>query len=177
MISSKHIETPLGKLFAEANSIGITRFGFVKQSIKQQVILQDENALSTADNHILMLQQELDEYFSGARKDFTVPLSPTGTSFQIMVWNALAKIPYGITCTYLQLARNLKLPDAVRAVAGANARNPIMILVPCHRVNGTDGSLTGYAGGLKAKNFLLELESGRKMPEQLTMEFPEMPTV
>ncbi|CAM2863823.1 Methylated-DNA--protein-cysteine methyltransferase [Prescottella defluvii] len=102
---------------------------------------------------------QLTEYFAGERTEFTVPLAPRGTEFQQRVWAALRTIPYGQTWTYLQLAEHLGNVAAIRAVAAANGRNPIGIIVPCHRVVGSDGSLTGYAGGLERKQFLLDLES------------------
>lgn len=102
---------------------------------------------------------QLTEYFAGERTEFTVPLAPRGTEFQQRVWAALRTIPYGETWTYLQLAEHLGNAAAIRAVAAANGRNPIGIIVPCHRVVGSDGSLTGYAGGLERKQFLLDLES------------------
>lgn len=101
---------------------------------------------------------QLDEYFRGEREQFTVPMAATGTEFQQRVWAALTTIPYGQTWTYRQLAEALGQPTAVRAVASANSRNPISIVVPCHRVIGSDGSLTGYAGGIDRKRFLLGVE-------------------
>lgn len=103
-------------------------------------------------------EQELEEYFEGKRKEFDLPLHLHGTEFQKKVWEALRKIPYGETCSYLDIARMVGNPKACRAVGGANHRNPVMILVPCHRVIGADGSLTGYGGGLGVKQYLLELE-------------------
>lgn len=101
---------------------------------------------------------ELLEYFRGERRAFTVPLEPRGTPFQRRVWDALAAVPWGETVTYGALARQIGSPGAVRAVGQANHRNPLPILLPCHRVVGADGSLTGYAGGLELKRFLLDLE-------------------
>lgn len=101
----------------------------------------------------------LDEYFSGLRKEFDLPLLTVGTPFQRSVWEVLKRIPYGETVTYKYVAEALCRPSAVRAVANAVGANPMSILIPCHRVVGTDGSLTGYAGGLSAKEFLLSLES------------------
>lgn len=101
---------------------------------------------------------ELAEYFAGARRNFTVPLSPAGTAFQQKVWQALREIPYGETASYGEIASRVGSPKACRAVGLANRRNPLPIFVPCHRVVGSDGSLTGYAGGLKVKQFLLDLE-------------------
>jgi len=102
---------------------------------------------------------QLAEYFAGARRDFDVPLAPRGTGFQQRVWRELAKIPYGQTRSYGELARSLGRPTASRAVGAANGRNPISILVPCHRVVAGTGALTGYAGGLAAKRWLLEHEA------------------
>jgi methylated-DNA-[protein]-cysteine S-methyltransferase len=102
---------------------------------------------------------QLKEYFEGARKTFDLPLQPDGTPFQRRVWGELLKIPYGTQVSYLDLARNLGDPGAVRAVASANAKNPVWIVIPCHRVVGSDGNLKGYAGGLHRKKWLLDLES------------------
>lgn len=102
--------------------------------------------------------RQLDEYFSGRRTEFDVPLLFAGTDFQKTVWNALLEIPYGKTVSYKELARKIAMPDAVRAVANANGANSISIFAPCHRVIGSDGSLTGYGGGLDKKLFLLDLE-------------------
>ena len=104
---------------------------------------------------------QLDEYFAGARREFDVPLLFTGTDFQQKVWNALLAIPYGQTVSYGDMARQIGRPGAVRAVANANGANAISIFVPCHRVIGSNGTLTGYAGGLEAKEFLLKLENAR----------------
>lgn len=101
---------------------------------------------------------QLDEYFAGERKDFDLPLAPRGTDFQKKDWAALQKIPYGQTCTYKDIAQAIGCPKGFRAVGLANNKNPIMIIIPCHRVIGSDGSLTGYAGGTHIKKYLLELE-------------------
>lgn len=103
--------------------------------------------------------RQLEEYFAGQRKEFSLPLAPKGTEFQLRVWQALLQIPYGETRSYGELAAMVGNPKACRAVGGANHRNPLSILIPCHRVVGTKGSLTGYAGGLAIKEFLLKLES------------------
>ncbi|TDG12744.1 methylated-DNA--[protein]-cysteine S-methyltransferase [Seongchinamella unica] len=102
--------------------------------------------------------QQLGEYFAGKRRHFDLPLLPAGTPFQQQVWAALAAIPYGALRSYRDVARTLDRPKAVRAVGAANGRNPLPIVVPCHRVIGSDGSLTGFAGGLAAKQVLLRLE-------------------
>lgn len=105
---------------------------------------------------------QLDEYFNGSRKQFSLKLNPQGTAFQKTVWKALENIPYGKTLSYLELAKQLGDVKAIRAVANANGKNPLWIIVPCHRVIGTDGSLTGYAGGLHRKQWLLNHESPYK---------------
>lgn len=105
------------------------------------------------------VRTQLGEYFAGERTRFTFPVAPAGTEFQREVWAALAEIEYGTTCTYTSIAAAVGRPTAVRAVAAANARNPLCIVVPCHRVIGSSGKLTGYAGGLERKRFLLEREA------------------
>ncbi len=102
--------------------------------------------------------QQLKEYFMGKRKEFTIPLNPTGTSFQMRVWSELQKIPFGTTSSYLDIAKRIHNPKACRAVGGANNKNPISIIIPCHRIIGKDGSLTGFGGGLEVKEFLLNHE-------------------
>ncbi len=103
-------------------------------------------------------KRQLAEYFEGARRDFDLPLSPNGTAFQRRVWNELRRIPYGETISYGELARRIGKPTASRAVGATNGRNPLAIVVPCHRVIGADGTLTGYGGGLSVKQALLSLE-------------------
>lgn len=102
--------------------------------------------------------QQIREYFEGLRQDFTIPLQLQGTLFQQSVWNELSKIPFGATISYSHLAKRLNKPEALRAVGLANGKNPISIVVPCHRVIGTNGTLTGYAGGIERKQWLLEHE-------------------
>lgn len=106
--------------------------------------------------------KQLNEYLEGKRKSFDLPLNPNGTEFQKKVWNALCSIPYGETRSYKQIAEAVDNPKGCRAVGMANNKNPIMIFIPCHRVVGSDGSLTGYAGGLDMKEKLLVLEKGNK---------------
>lgn len=118
------------------------------------------------DKHRLLLQteEELIEYFEKKRKVFKIPLDLKGSSFQIKVWEALLKIPYGVTKTYGELARIVSNIQAVRAVGSALNKNPISIIVPCHRVIGTSGKLVGFAGGLRNKSILIDLESGYRSP-------------
>jgi methylated-DNA-[protein]-cysteine S-methyltransferase len=119
------------------------------------------------------LRHQLEEYFAGTRKEFDVSLVPEGTSFQKKVWDLLLEIPCGQTCSYLHLARKAGDGKMTRAVAQALAHNPIMILIPCHRAISIKGDLTGYAGGLHAKQFLLRLEGALKLQKQYRLEFPE----
>lgn len=103
---------------------------------------------------------QLDEYFAGGRKEFDLPIAPAGTAFQLVVWDEVRAIPYGRTSTYGELAERIGRPGAARAVGAANGANPISILIPCHRLVGSKGELTGYSGGLGAKRRLLDLEAG-----------------
>ncbi len=107
------------------------------------------------------VREQLQEYFAGERTSFEVALAPRGAKFELRVWRALQEIPYGETASYGEIARRVGQPQAARAVGLANGRNPIAVIVPCHRVIGADGSLTGYGGGLERKRLLLELESGQ----------------
>ena len=107
--------------------------------------------------------KQLDEYFAGKRRDFDLELAPRGTGFQEMVWRALVKIPFGETWSYGELAKTIGRPSASRAVGAANGKNPIAIIVPCHRVIGADGSLTGYGGGLPTKKWLLAHERAQQV--------------
>jgi methylated-DNA-[protein]-cysteine S-methyltransferase len=107
---------------------------------------------------------QLAEYFAGERRDFDLPLAPHGTAFQVAVWRALADIPFGVTCSYGELARVVGRPSASRAVGAANGRNPIAIILPCHRVIGSNGELTGYGGGLPMKRWLLDHERACVQP-------------
>jgi methylated-DNA-[protein]-cysteine S-methyltransferase len=108
-----------------------------------------------------MTQQQLTEYFAGQRQTFTIPLNLKGTEFQLAVWNELLRVPYGDTITYAELARRIGRPAAIRAVGAANGANPIPVIVPCHRVIGSNGTLTGYGGGIERKQWLLALEGRR----------------
>lgn len=104
--------------------------------------------------------EQLDEYFAGGRVEFSLPLAAPGTAFQHEVWNELLAVTYGTTITYTELARRVGRPRSIRAVGGANGRNPLCIVVPCHRVVGVDGSLTGYSAGIESKRWLLDFERG-----------------
>lgn len=152
------INTPLGLMVAGSTSKGIYLFEFQNHAPKLRLMQQT----NTAD-FIPALEKELNEYFNGKRIDFTVPLDLSGTSFQQSVWRALQTIPYGETWSYQQQAEYLNNPRAIRAVASANGCNPVSILIPCHRVIGKNGQLTGYAGGLERKQWLLDFESCNRL--------------
>ena len=147
------INTFLGFARIEGDENGVSSI-----SILNSVEVESENIPTTLWDCVV----QLNEYFEGSRKSFNLKLNLKGTSFQKKVWNALENIPYGKTISYLDLSKQLGDVKAIRAVANANAKNPIWIVVPCHRVIGTDGSLTGYAGGLHRKQWLLEHENPSK---------------
>jgi methylated-DNA-[protein]-cysteine S-methyltransferase len=133
----------------------------------ETILFSDSTGESQLADHPLAIacSMELKEYFDGERIDFTVPLLPKGTMFQQMVWNELVKIPFGKKRTYNDIANAVGSSKMIRAVGSANARNPIAIIIPCHRVIGSDGSLTGYAGGLWRKQWLLEHEATKVSPQ------------
>jgi len=120
----------------------------------------DAGVVHHSDRVLDEVRRELDAYFSERLREFTVPLAPRGTPFQMRVWTALRTIPYGSTTSYGAIAGQIGTPSAVRAVGAANGANPIPIVIPCHRVIGANGSLTGFGGGLDRKRFLLDLEHG-----------------
>lgn len=152
------IETPVGPMGIAATETAVTRifFGSGRSSGKTG---REPNTPANASPLLLQAAGELAEYFAGARREFTFPLAPAGTPFQLSVWKALRTIPYGETRTYGQIAAQIGRPTACRAVGMANNRNPIAIVVPCHRVVGSTGALVGYAGGLGLKTHLLYLEN------------------
>ena len=146
--------SPIGKLTLQANDQGLLGVWFETQSTQPKDL-----GLANQQHPILSQTiQQLAEYFSGDRQYFTVPIAAVGTPFQQQVWCALATIPFGQTWSYQQLANALGNPNAVRAVGGANSKNPISIIVPCHRVIAKSGKLSGYAGGVEHKKALLKHE-------------------
>lgn len=148
-------------MVAAAGDGGLTRLEFDDDRALQQQWADGSGAAEAPDHPILArLRLELVAYFAGSLHRFTVPLDPSGTPFQQRVWSRLQQLPYGRTCSYLELATAIGDPRATRAVARANGDNPLAIVIPCHRVIGADGSLTGYGGGLWRKRRLLELERG-----------------
>ena len=152
-----YYDSPIGPMLLTASASALTSLHFVGEKYYPGISStwrQDGNSIV-----IKTAMAQLDEYFAAQRKSFDLPLAPEGTQFQRQVWNALTKLRFGETSTYALLAQRIGNPNAVRAVGTANGRNPISIVIPCHRVIGADGSLTGYAGGLARKEALLRLES------------------
>ncbi len=149
------LDTPVGPLFIAADARGLRAIEFPdnRHPVRRGADWRE------GDSPLLRrARRQLDEYFAGRRRGFDLPLSPQGTPFQQSVWTALASIPYGQTLSYAGLAARVGRPAAMRAVGAANGRNPLPIVLPCHRVIGADGSLTGFGGGLPTKQFLLKLE-------------------
>lgn len=149
-----YVSTPIGKLLLAADTTGLREVWF--ETGKHQKEPHPQWQRNPAK--VAFAAKQLNEYFAGERQHFDLPLHPVGTSFQVNVWLTLAEIPYGTTISYGELARRIGQPLAVRAVGAANGRNPLPIVLPCHRVIGSDGSLTGFGGGLPTKRFLLALE-------------------
>ena len=152
----KKMKSPVGELTLIACETGLCSILWEDEKenrVKINLGIEDQN------NKILnQTQKELEEYFLGKRTEFTIPLNPIGTEFQKKVWMELRRIPFGKTISYLELATRIGNPKASRAVGGANGKNPLSIIVPCHRVIGSSGKLTGFAGGISNKTKLLELE-------------------
>ena len=144
------IATPVGKMIIFADDRAVTR---VELSAKLRPVGKPK-----VNDVLKRAEKQLAEYFSGKREDFDLPLAFSGTDFQMRVWKALEKIPFGQTRTYGQIAKTVKSPTASRAVGAACGRNPLAILIPCHRVVGSSGSLTGFGGGLAMKEWLLKHE-------------------
>ena len=166
------VGSPLGLIRLVAEDGALTRLDLPRGEARSALPSEGQNPLNdgreitvdalapTEEAAVLAAAaRQLDEYFTGARRDFDLPLAPEGTEFQRAVWDALLEIPYGTTTSYVAIARAIGRPAASRAVGAANGANPIAIVVPCHRVIGAAGALTGYGGGLPAKRHLLALEA------------------
>lgn len=171
MSSFKIVESPVGKLTLVASPKGLAgvlwereRPGRVRLELGKR---EDTNSI------LVEAEKQLRQYFAGELKEFDLELDFAGTDFQKQVWNELLKIPYGETRSYSEIARALKNPSAVRAVGAANGRNPISIIAPCHRVIGASGKLTGFAGGLDAKEFLLRLETAPRVTSRSGSYIPQ----
>ena len=153
-IHHDEMRSPIGTLRLVADVQGLREVWFETgrhQKVPSPSWVHSSRALNFA-------RVQLEEYFAGERQAFDLPLHPLGTPFQLAVWEELERIPYGVTISYGELARRIDQPAAVRAVGAANGRNPLPIIVPCHRVIGSNGSLTGFGGGLPTKRFLLAME-------------------
>lgn len=147
-----YYNTKIGRIAIQENGTAITKLDFINKEVQEQIIQEHETAL------LKEAIKQLNEYFDGKRKSFDLPLEPNGTEFQNKVWNALKEIPFGETRSYGEIAKIIGNEKAARAVGMANNKNPIAIIVPCHRVIGANGKLVGYAGGLDIKERLLNLE-------------------
>ena len=163
MIKKLLIDTPLGTMSAAATKEGICFLQFCEGSAHDDGL----DSLSTLfglpvregeNRHLRRLRKQLKEYFNGKRKEFSLSLLTQGTEFQKSVWQSLQKIPYGKTISYLEHAKMINNPEATRAVAHANGENRVAIVIPCHRVIGSDGNLVGYGGGLERKRWLIDHE-------------------
>lgn len=146
--------TPIGRLRLVADTEGLREIWFETGRHQKAA---DPSWIRAAEP-VAEARRQLEEYFAGERQHFTLKLHPLGTPFQLQVWHELGRIPYGVTISYGELARRIDQPLAVRAVGAANGRNPLPIVLPCHRVIGSNGSLTGFGGGLPTKRFLLSME-------------------
>jgi len=151
------MESPCGPVCLVGTAQGLIRVDFLPGGRP----LQPDPTWQQRTGQLELAQQQLAEYFQGQRRQFRLPLAPAGTPFQQRVWQALQDIPWGTTLTYRELAQRLGLPGAARAVGHANSRNPLAIVIPCHRLIGSDGQLRGYAGGLALKRWLLQHEGAR----------------
>lgn len=150
----RRIDSPVGPLMLAADDDGLRYIEF-----RENRHPADHADWHGGDNAILQATEaQLGEYFTGTRTTFDLPLAPRGSEFQVAVWRELARIPFGTTISYAQLAQRIGNTQAMRAVGAANGRNPLPIVLPCHRVIGTDGALVGFGGGLSVKEFLLRLE-------------------
>lgn len=170
VISTIQIATPLGPMLACATSEAVCLLEFTNR-IRLENEFRDLQKMLNAvmlpgRNHYLdQLEKELTEYFEGKRKTFSIPLQTPGTEFSKSVWQTLQKIPYGKTCSYKEQAEMLNNPKAIRAIASTNGRNRLAIIIPCHRVIGSDGKMTGYAAGTERKKWLLNFEKNNSETE------------
>lgn len=149
------IDSPVGRLRVAADAQGLRCVWFPQSRLTPAEVPAHWKRSSA---RLAEARQQLDDYFAGRRRHFELPLHPIGTPFQMAVWRELQRIPYGVTISYGELAQRIGKPAAVRAVGAANGRNPLSIVVPCHRVIGANGKLVGFGGGLPTKQHLLELE-------------------
>ena len=161
-----HLDSPIGPLLLVADEGGLTYVGLPKRGAVQAA----PEGSQQAPAKLRAARHQFEEYFAGTRYAFDLPLHPHGTPFQLEVWGALLAIEYGATTSYAAVAQRIGRPNAVRAVGAANGANPLSIVVPCHRVIGSDGDLTGYGGGLPAKRWLLAHERTHAPRRTLVLE-------
>ncbi len=154
----ERFDTPIGTLTIAADAGGLRHIEFPSNRHPVDRFDWAQGTRGDAAETLRTTREQLLEYFAGTRRDFDLPLAPQGTAFQMQVWRMLATIPFGDTWSYRDLAHAIGKPEAMRAVGAANGRNPLPIVLPCHRVIGADGSLTGFGGGLPIKEALLRLE-------------------
>ncbi len=162
-VNIQYYKTKIGELILGSFDGGLCLLDFRYRKMRKTVDNRIKNGLNAEfaeqnDEVLEKIREQLDEYLNGDRKEFDIPVLMVGTDFQKSVWNALMKVPYGFTSTYLQVAKNINNEKAVRAVANANGANSIGLIIPCHRIIGSDGELVGYGGGLPVKKRLLKLE-------------------
>jgi methylated-DNA-[protein]-cysteine S-methyltransferase len=166
MKTTTFFESPLGLVRITGDETGVSAISCTDVSVPEN---QSNNTLAEP---VRLAVEQVQDYFAGRRQTFDFPLNPVGTAFQQTVWKALLDVPFGTTLSYLALTRRIGDEKAIRAVAAANGRNPLWIVVPCHRIIGSDGSLTGYAGGLWRKQWLLDHErvlAGHETGRQLSL--------
>jgi AraC family transcriptional regulator, regulatory protein of adaptative response / methylated-DNA-[protein]-cysteine methyltransferase len=163
IINMTEFSTPLGPMLAGATSEGVCLLEFTNRIRLEKEFRELQRLLNATmqpgrNQHLDQLENELSEYFEGKRKSFSVSLHTPGNEFAQTVWKTLQEIPYGKTCSYKEQAEMMKSPKAIRAIASTNGRNRLAIVIPCHRVIGSDGNMTGYAAGIDKKKWLLKFE-------------------
>lgn len=169
-MTTTFVDSPLGSVRISGDDAGVSVISCIDVPANDD--RSDTLQIDYLPEPVRLAVQQLEEYFAGGRQAFDFLMNPVGTAFQQSVWRALLNVPFGTTLSYLTLTRRVGDEKAIRAVAAANGRNPLWIVVPCHRIIGSDGSLTGYAGGLWRKQWLLEHErvlSGRETGKQLSL--------
>lgn len=152
----KRIHSPIGTLKVYSKNSALVAIEWPRE--QRKALALEESSEDSLNPFLIKVETQLNEYFEGRRKSFTLKTNPLGTEFQKKVWKALSNIPYGVTKSYGEIANEIGAPKASRAVGAANGRNPLSIVVPCHRVIGANGKLTGFAGGIDIKEKLLKLE-------------------
>jgi methylated-DNA-[protein]-cysteine S-methyltransferase len=165
MLYCDQLDTPIGPLLLVSDGDGLVEIGLPHASAAPPPPAGSQSSKTK----LHAAARQLDEYFAGTRQQFELPLRPSGTPFQLEVWGALLTIPYGETTSYAEIARRIRRPRAVRAVGAANGANPLAIIVPCHRVIGSNGDLVGYGGGLPIKRWLLAHERRHAPVPDLTL--------